>query len=116
MVAKMTQALRWLRAWSWTLVLGLLAIVGVGWAARRRNAELGRVRDELAVERAQRAISELRGRRDQLLAEVAEDHALVRSVDAALAENARKLAEAHEGVSRGMPDAEVAEALRKLGY
>lgn len=112
---KLKSACSWLKQWSWALLLGLLALAGAGWAIRRRQIQLGQVRDALAVERAQNAIAELRGKRDQLLTEVTADHALVQEIDAQLAENKRKLVEAHE-MPPDMTTEEVADAFRRLGY
>jgi hypothetical protein len=113
---KLKKAWVWIREWSWALLLAVFALVGAGWAVRRKHIEAGAVRDALAVERAQRKIAELRGRRDQLLAELPRDHALVRAIDDELDENKREIVEAHEGLSEGLSDEEVADAFRRLGY
>lgn len=115
MKQKLLAAWAWLRAWGWALLLGLLGLLGAGWAIRRQHERLGEVQDALAVERAQRAIAELRGRRDQLLTEVTADHALVVSLDEDLAANKRKLVEAHVG-GAGLTQDEVDDAFQKLGY
>ncbi|MDQ3170035.1 MAG: hypothetical protein M3Q55_07865 [Acidobacteriota bacterium] len=112
---KLSAAWAWLRKWGGALALGLLGILGAGWAIRARREQLGQVKDALAVERAQREIAELKGRRDQLLATVNTDHVLVATIDAQLDANKRKLVEAHED-HEDLSDAEVADAFQKLGY
>lgn len=113
---RINQAWAWIREWSWTLLLGLLSIVGIGWAIRRKHIEAGEVRDAFAVERAQRKIAELRGKRDHLLTEVGREHVLVRQIDDELEENRREVVEAHAGLEVGLTDVQVIEAYKKLGY
>lgn len=111
----MTAVWAWLRKWGALVVGVLLLVLGGGWLWRRREAALGRVRDELAVERAKREIERLRGQREEVARQVGEKDEAIAAIDSRLAENARKIVEAHEG-GAGLTDEQVAEAFTRLGY
>lgn len=105
----------WLRKWGALLFGILLALVGAGWLWQRRSQELGRIKDELAVERAQKQIAFLKGQRQEVARQVGEDDEAIKVIDEELARNRRELAEAHEH-GQGMTDKEIVDALARMGY
>lgn len=109
----------WLKKWGGLLfgavAAGLLVVLGAGWLWRRRVAELGRIRDELAVERARQEIAHLRGIREEIASRVEEKDEAIEAIDRKLAENRRAIVEAHEH-GQGLTDEEVEDAFARLGY
>lgn len=105
----------WLRKWGLAIAGILLLALGAGWLWRRKQRELGRVRDQLAVEESRREIAALQAQRDAVLARVDEHEPEVAAIDRQLADNRRRIVEAHEH-GRGLSDEEVEDAFAKLGY
>jgi uncharacterized protein HemX len=108
------EAWAWLKRWGGLLLGALLVLVGGGWLWQRQRAQLGRVKDELAVERTMREIARLRGQRAEIASQVGEQDEAVRILDEHLVTNKRELIEAHEH-GEGLSDAEVADAFARLG-
>lgn len=112
-------------AWEWTkkwggLLFGaiaavLLAVLGAGWLWRRKKAEVGALKDALAVVEATKEIERLRALRGEVAARVGEKDQAVEEIDAQLADNKRKIVEAHEG-GENLTSEEVSEAFARLGY
>lgn len=114
----MKKAWWWLKKWGATL-LGVIAaalvlVLGGGWLWRRRQAELGAVKDELAVEKAKREIARLRGLREEILRQVGENDAATVEIDEKLLENKRKIVEAHER-GEGLEGEDLERAFAELG-
>lgn len=113
------------KAWIWlrehaSAALGalasvLLVVLGAGWLWRRQKSRLGKVRDELAVQKATAEIGKLTALREELKRRVGEKDEQVEYVDQKLAENRRAIVEAHEH-GAGLTDAEVADEFARLGY
>jgi hypothetical protein len=112
-----TKVWTWLKKWGGLLFGGiaaaLLFVVGGGWLWRKKRAELGRVKDELAVERAKTEIARLRGLREQVAERVGEKDEAIEEIDRQLEGNRQAIIEAHE-VPADMTDEEVAHALREI--
>lgn len=115
----MQKAWAWLKKWG-TALFGaiaavLLLVLGGGWLWRRREQALGAVRDELAVEKAKGEIARLRGVREEVAREVGEKDEAIVEVDRQLAENRRKIVEAHEG-GQSLSDEEVDALFARMGF
>ena len=93
----------------------LLALLGVGWLWRKKQAEVGALKDELAVAEATKEIATLRARREEVAARVGEKDVEIKAIDAELAENQRKIVEAHEG-GEGLSADEIAAEFSRLGF
>jgi len=108
-------------AWEWLKKAGvwiagvLLLLLGAGWLWKRQRDALGKVRDQLAVERGLREVYRLRATREEVKKQVGEKDAAVEEIDRQLAENQRKIVEAHER-GEGLSDDEVADAFARLGF
>jgi alkylated DNA nucleotide flippase Atl1 len=106
--------LAWLEKW-WAVLLGaVLAAVAafLGW--QHYSRKLGKLQDKLAVEQAGSAIRVLRAQRERIAEQRGETHAELVELDAAIAEQKRRIVESY---SRGkeLSDDEVEEALQELG-
>lgn len=114
----MKKAWTWIKKWGGvvfgSLAAVLLLLLGGGWLWRRKQAELGAVKDELAVERAKRDIERLRATRKEVARQVGEKDEAIAEIDRQLAKNRRKLADAHEG-GENLTDEQVEAALERLG-
>lgn len=113
-----------LKAWAWlsrwwkivagavggALVIGIGAFIAVG-AYKRKVRSL---KDAVKVERAVRNVAELRGRRQEVLAQDAKDEASVRKIDDKLEENRRHIAEVRDRA--GVSAEDLVEELDHLGY
>jgi hypothetical protein len=114
----MAKVWEWLKKWGGILFGGiaaaLLFVLGAGWLWRRREQMLGKVKDQLAVEKAKGEIARLQGMRDQIVDQVgATDESIVR-IDEELLDNKRKLVEAHEH-GEGLEGEELERAFAELG-
>lgn len=109
----MTKVWAWLKRWGAAVAGGLLFLLGAGWLWRRKASELGRVKDELAVERAKSAIARLEGVREEVKRQVGEKDEAIEQIDRQLLENKRAIVEAHEH-GEGLSDEEVLEAFRRV--
>lgn len=109
------------KAWEWLKKAGvwivgvLLLLIGAGWLWQRQRSALGRVRDELAVERATKEVERLRAVRKEIHARVGEKDDAIEEVDRQLRVNTRQIVEAHEN-GEGLDDDEVADAFARLGF
>jgi len=92
----------------------LLLVLGAGWLWRRQKSKLGKVKDELAVAEASNKINELRAVRREVAAQVGEKDESIIAVDAEIAENRRKIIDAHER-TEDVTDEELLEELARLG-
>jgi hypothetical protein len=113
-----TKAWQWLKKWGGLffggIVAALLFVMGAGWLWRRREAMLGRVRDELAVEKAKSEIARLQGMRAEVVRQVGENDAATAEIDEQLLGNRRKIVEAHEH-GEGLSSEELERAFAELG-
>jgi hypothetical protein len=109
------------KIWQWLKRFGLaiagvvLALAGVGWLWARHRESVGALQDELAVERAQNAIRELKAVRAHVLNSADVKKEQIESIDADIARNKRAIIEAHEN-GKGLSDDEVEDAFARLGY
>lgn len=104
---------KWVKKWWAALVIGVVVLAGsLFWANRRR---VGRLVDELAVERAKNEIEGLKKVRARLLEEGEEASEEIQSIDNEIKANKRAIIEAHEN-SEGLSDDEVEAELTRLGY
>lgn len=96
----MSDAWAWMKKWGGALFGGiaalLLLILGGGWLWRREQNKLGRVRDELVVEKATSKIRELRAVRSEVALHAGEKDQAIQQIDAQIAEQRIVVAEAHE--------------------
>jgi hypothetical protein len=109
----MKKAWTWLKRWGLAIAGALAVVLGAGWLWHRRSTALGRVTDKLAVEKARTQIAELQGMRTMLTERLDEKDEAIRTIDEQLAENKRRIVEAHE-YGEGMTDAEIEEAFKRL--
>jgi hypothetical protein len=108
----------WLKRWWKTvagaaggaLVIGIGAFIAVG-SYKRKVASL---KDAVKVERAINNVAELRGRRQEVLAQDAKDEVSVQEIDNKLEENRRRIAEVRERAEVSAED--LVEELNRLGY
>jgi len=108
------KAWRWLRRW-WGVVAGVVGVaIGAAIAIGAYQRKVRSLRDAVEVERAQREIAELRGRRAELLAQDKHDEAEVQSIDVKLEENRQAITEARKRAD--VPDDELADEFARLGY
>lgn len=113
----MTKLKRWFsRAWGWLVGIATILLAGIGLYSyhRAKVRELGRVKDDLALQRATEEVRALRKVREEIAKEVEADDGRLRRLDAELARNARDIVEAHEG-GQGLSDEEVLDAFARLG-
>ena len=110
----MTKVGEWLKKWGAAIAGVLLLVLGAGWLWRRQQAALGRVTDQLTVERATKEISKLRAIRAEVSTRLDEKDEAIVHIDAQLPENKRQLVEAHE-LGQGLNDEEVEAAFARLG-
>jgi hypothetical protein len=113
------------KAWEWTkkwggLLFGtiaavLLLLLGGGWLWRKKKAEVGALKDELAVSEATKEIERLRALRKGVAERVGEKDQAIDEIDAELADNQRKIVEAHEG-GEDLSAEEIAAEFARLGY
>ncbi len=101
--------------WKWLLAgLGaLFAILTAGIIIHQRR-RLGRVKDELVVSEALKEVEKLRAVRAEIVDRVGEKDEAIAVIDEQLAENKRKIIEAHEG-GENLSDEEVLEEFAQLG-
>lgn len=108
----------WLKKWGGVLFGGLTAallfVLGAGWLWSRRERMLGRVKDELAVEKAKADIALLRGVREEIVRQVGEKDQATVEIDERLLDNRRKIVEAHEG-GEGLEGEDLERAYAELG-
>lgn len=104
----------WLKRY-WGIIVGALG-VGIGALVagtiyRRQN---GSLRAALEAERAKGKIRELRGRRELLLEQYERDEQEITAIDVDLEENRRAIEAVRK--SAGVPDDQLAEEFRRLGF
>jgi HAMP domain-containing protein len=104
-----------LKSWGLAIAGVLLVVLGAGWLWRRKQSELGRVRDELAAKEALTEVRRLEALREEVARQVGEKDVAIEAIDGLLAENQRKLVEAHDG-GQGLSDDEVSRLFGRLGY
>lgn len=113
------KAIAWLKKWGGLvggfIVAILLGILTLGWYTRRKNAEVAQLTDKLAVEEATTEIEKLRAIRGEIVARVGEQDEAVEEIDRQLAENKRKMVEAHKGVE-ALSDEEIEDEFARLGF
>jgi len=103
--------------WGWLVGIGgaILALLTLGFFAKQKLNELGKVKDQLAIEEGLREVYKLRAVRAEIVERVGEKDEAVKHIDAQLAENKRKIVAAHEG-GEALDDEEVEDAFAQLGY
>lgn len=102
--------------WKWLLSgLGALFVILTAGIIVHQKRRLGQVRDKLAVAEAAKEIERLRALRQEVAAQVGEKDEAIEEVDRQLAENRRRLVEAHEG-GEGLTDEEIAAEFASLGF
>jgi hypothetical protein len=104
-----------LKRWGAALAGLLLALLGAGWMWKRKQAEIARLKDQAAVDRALKDMEGLRAVRERVAKEEGTTAAQITVIDESLAENRRKIVEAHEGMEN-LKDDEVEEAFHRLGF
>lgn len=102
-----------LKKWWGAILLGFSVLVAALFVARRR--ELGRLVDELTVDRAEVAIEILSARRDRIKADARDRDQRIADLDKDIAFNKRELIEAHE-FGKGRSDEEIDFEYARLGY
>jgi hypothetical protein len=75
---------------------------------------LGRVKDELAVQKAKTEIAKLQGMRDEIVRQVGGNDAATAEIDEKLLDNKRKIVEAHEH-GAGLEGEDLERAFAELG-
>lgn len=104
----------WLKKWGGWILGGLVAILTLGLVTKAVHSRLGKVKDELAIAEATKKIGELRATRVQIEERVEEKDEALAVIDRQLAENRRRIIEAHEG-GEDLTDEEVLEEFARLG-
>lgn len=110
----MTEVWGTIKKWGAAIAAGLLFLIGMGWLWRRKQRELGALKDELAVANATKEISRLTAVREETAKQVGEKDQAIEEIDAQLAANKRAIVEAHEG-GEGLTDEEMLAAFARLG-
>lgn len=115
----MSNAWQWIKKWGGAifgaLAAVLLVVLGAGWVWRKKKAEVGALRDELALAEATKEIERLRALRKGVAERVGEKDQAIEEIDAQLAENQRKIVEAHEG-GEGLSADEIVAEFERLGF
>ena len=109
-----TKAWPWLKKWGAAILGGIVAILGAVLLFKTYKGKLGKVKDELAIAEAIKEIGKLQGVRSAIEERVGEKDEAIGIIDHKLAENRRRIVEAHEG-GEDLTDEEVLEEYARLG-
>tara|TARA_Y100000310_G_scaffold250210_1_gene256395 strand:+ start:182 stop:529 length:348 start_codon:yes stop_codon:yes gene_type:complete len=104
----------WLKKWGGWILGALVAILTLGLVAKAYKGRLGKVKDELAIAEATKEIGKLQEVRAAIEERVGEKDEAIDIIDHKLAENRRRIIEAHEG-GEDLTDDEVLEEYAHLG-
>ena len=106
--------------WSWLkkagvwIAMALLALVGLGWLWRTQKGKLGKLRDQLAVEKATSRVKELQAERSVLKEQDAGSVLEIARIDEELAHSRSEIRDAFENGADATEE-EIDEELARLG-
>lgn len=108
----------WLKRWGGALFGAisalLLLVLGGGWLWRRQKSKLGRVQDQLAVEKATNKIHELRAVREEVERHAGEKDEAIAQIDAQIDAQREVIRDAHEH-GADLSAAELADEFARSG-
>lgn len=96
------------------IAMAILALVGLGWLWRTQKGKLGKLRDQLAVEKASSRVKELRAERSVLKEQDADNVLEIARIDEDLAHNRSEIRNAFEKGADATEE-EIDEELARLG-
>lgn len=111
----MNKVIAFLKTWGAAIAGVLLALLGAGWMWQRKQAEIAKLKDQAAVDKALKDMEALRAVRERVVREEGATATQIETIDRSLSDNKRRIVEAHEGME-GLKDAEVDDAFSRLGY